>query len=397
LAEHNLSFRGSSDKLNTPKNGNFLGLVQLLGKFDPVMTEHLRRVMHKETNHHYFSKNIQNEVIHLLSNEVRGQIVSKIKKAKYFSVILDCTPDISHTEQMSVTFRFFDVDEYCGRECFLTYKPVTDSSGEGLTGIFLDEILDKYDVDMNNCRGQGYDNGANMVGQQKGVQSRITKKFPRAFFNPCGCHSLNLVVADAAKTSVKSVSLFGILQRLFVFFSNSTKRWKVISKYVKNLTLKKVCETRWESRVNSLQAVRYQYAEVKGALEEEYQQSNDPVASSEVKSLAANLEKFEFLLALVIWYDVLFHVNLVSKSMQSECLDLSDATKIIDKCLKFLKKYRDEGFTTPLIAAKDIAEEADISPQFEAVRSRKKKRMLPYENEDDAPTDPEILFKINIF
>jgi hypothetical protein len=203
LAEHNLSFRGSSDKLNTPKNGNFLGLVQLLGKFDPVMIEHLRRVMHKETNHHYFSKNIQNEVIHLLGNEVRGQIISKIKKAKYFSVILDCTPDISHTEQMSVTFRFFDVDEYCVRECFLAYKPVTDSSGEGLTGIFLDEIVDKYDVDMNNCRGQGYDNGANMVGQQKGVQSRITKKFPRGFFNPCGCHSLNLVVADAGKTSVK--------------------------------------------------------------------------------------------------------------------------------------------------------------------------------------------------
>jgi hypothetical protein len=85
--------------------------------------------------------------------------------------------------------------------------------------------------------------------------------------------------------------------------------------------------------------------------------------------------------------------------MQSECLDLSDATKIIDKCLKFLKKYRDEGLTTALIAAKDIAEEADISPQFEAVRARKKKRILPYENEDDAPTDPEILFtrKINIF
>lgn len=397
LAEHNLSFRGSSDKLNTPKNGNFLGLVQLLGKFDPVMTEHLRRIMHKETNHYYFSKNIQNEVIHLLGNEVRGQIISKIKKAKYFSIILDCTPDISHTEQMSVTFRFFDVDEFCVRECFLTYKPVTDSSGEGLTGIFLDEIIDKYDIDMNDCRGQGYDNGANMVGQQKGVQSRITKKFPRAFFNPCGCHSLNLVVDDAAKTSVKSVSLFGILQRLFVCFSNSTKRWEVISKHVKNLTLKNVCETRWERRVNSLQAVRYQYAEVKRALEEEYRQSIDPVASSEAKSLADNLEKFEFLLSLVIWYDVLFHVNLVSKSMQSERIDLSDATKMMHKCLKFLKDYRDEGFTKAFIAAKDIAEEAEMSPEFETIRVRKKKKMFSYENEDNGPTDPEILFRTNVF
>lgn len=123
---------------------------------------------------------------------------------------------VSQTNQMSVTFRVFDVDCVC--ECFLAYEPVTDSSGDGLTRIFLDEIVDKYDSDMNNCRGQDYDNEATMVGQQKGIQSCITRKFPKAFFNPCGCNRLNLVMADVAKTSVKSVSLFGILH-LFVFFN----------------------------------------------------------------------------------------------------------------------------------------------------------------------------------
>jgi hypothetical protein len=82
---------------------------------------------------------------------------------------------------------------------------------------------------MHDCRGQGYDNGANMVGLEQGVQSRITRDFRRSFFNPRGCHSLNLVVSYAAKTSVKSVSLFGVIQRLFVFFSSSTKRWEDIS------------------------------------------------------------------------------------------------------------------------------------------------------------------------
>lgn len=113
LAGNNLSFRGSSgfETLYTPHNGNFLGLVQLLGKFDTVMMEHLRRVVHKETNVYYFSKRIQNELIGLLGSEVRKNILTMVKSAKYFSIILDCTPDVSHVEQLSLTFRFVDTNE----------------------------------------------------------------------------------------------------------------------------------------------------------------------------------------------------------------------------------------------------------------------------------------------
>lgn len=104
----------------------------------------------------------------------------------------------------------------------LSYKAVTDSSGKGLTSIFLDKIVHKYDVDMNDSRGLDYENGANVVGQQKKCSITITKNFPRTFFNPCDCHSLNLVVADTSKTSVKSVSFCVFL------FSTSTKRWGVM-------------------------------------------------------------------------------------------------------------------------------------------------------------------------
>lgn len=46
---------------------------------------------------------------------------------------------------------------------------------------------------------QEYDNGANMIEKDKGVQARILRQFPKPFFNSCGCHSLNLVVADTVK------------------------------------------------------------------------------------------------------------------------------------------------------------------------------------------------------
>lgn len=58
LGKNNLAFRGSSDKLFTHHNGNFLGLVELLGKFDLVMNEHVRRVMSRETHVHYCGKTI---------------------------------------------------------------------------------------------------------------------------------------------------------------------------------------------------------------------------------------------------------------------------------------------------------------------------------------------------
>jgi hypothetical protein len=52
FAENNMAFRGSSDKLYTHNNGKYLGLVQLLAKFDPVMQEHISRILKGELADH---------------------------------------------------------------------------------------------------------------------------------------------------------------------------------------------------------------------------------------------------------------------------------------------------------------------------------------------------------
>jgi predicted esterase len=55
-----------------------------------------------------------------------------------------------------------------------------------------DTILRKLQslcLDINDCRGQGYDNGANMVGVNSGVKTKILPINPRAFFAACGCHN----------------------------------------------------------------------------------------------------------------------------------------------------------------------------------------------------------------
>lgn len=61
LSKNNLPFRGSSDKLMTKNNGNFLGLVEVLGQYDSSLMEHIQRAQNNEIHNHYCGKDIQNE------------------------------------------------------------------------------------------------------------------------------------------------------------------------------------------------------------------------------------------------------------------------------------------------------------------------------------------------
>ena len=86
-------------------------MVELIAKFDPVMKEHTRRIQSEVIHDHYLGKTIQNELINIMGSKVRETIITSIKKAKYFAIILDCTPDVSHQEQFSLTIRHVKMDE----------------------------------------------------------------------------------------------------------------------------------------------------------------------------------------------------------------------------------------------------------------------------------------------
>ena len=170
-----MAFQGTEERLNAPpNNGNLLGLVQLVAKFYPVLQEHIRRISNDEIHDHYLRtcKRMQNEFIQLISNYVLKEILASVTKSKYYSVILDCTPDVSRKEQMTVVLRSIELGNktVCIVENFVGFVHVQESTGIGLTKAFLHKI-DELGLSISNCRGQGYDNGANMRGRISGVQA----------------------------------------------------------------------------------------------------------------------------------------------------------------------------------------------------------------------------------
>jgi hypothetical protein len=133
LAENNGAFRGKTEKLYQPNNDNFLGLTEMLAKFDPTIQEHVRRIKDGETCDPYLGHQIQNELIELMAIELKKIIIDKLKLAKYFSILLDCTLDVSHKEQMSLIVHFVDVShcEVKVVEHFIEFLIVEDTAAKG--------------------------------------------------------------------------------------------------------------------------------------------------------------------------------------------------------------------------------------------------------------------------
>lgn len=371
LAGNNIAFRGSSDKLYTKSNGKYLGLIQLLAKFDPVMQEHVDQIIKSPQSVHYCSKNICNELLHLLAQHVKSKILSSIQKAKYFSIIADCTPDISHLEQLIIRYVELDNEKREAKisEKFLEFISVNESTGLALSETIMQMLKDNK-IELENCRGQGYDNGANMKGKKSGVQKRILDCSPLAFYMPCGCHSLNLLLCDAAKSSLKSTTLFGIIGRLYSLFAGSTQRWNILNNNLKSGLLQRPSDTRWEAKISSLKPIRFHIDEVYNALIElsEHEKQRDPQVAHEAISLSEQLEKFDFMVSLVVWYDLLFEINLVSKFMQNRTSDISQSVKMMASCKEFLEDYKENGFKKAVTDATELAKILDIEPEFREIK-----------------------------
>ncbi|GBM71087.1 Zinc finger MYM-type protein 1 [Araneus ventricosus] len=292
-------------------------------------------------------------------------------------------------------------EEPCIKEHFLGFIPVEHSAGGALTETLLEQ-LEKMKIPVKNMRGQSYDNGANMKGKNSGVHRRILNINPRVFYVPCTTHSLNLVLSDAAQSCLEAVELFGILQQIYNFFESSTHRWTVLKRHVPSLTVKPLSQTRWESRINAVIPFRYQIGEIYDALLElSIDERTDALSKTLALSLVKKVKSFKFVASVVIWHSILFRVNIISKMLQSETIDVSTAVEMIGKTRQGMIEMRfEKGFQQALVDARDLCDSLEIESEFSQeseIRPRKKRKQFDYESQDEAPLSPKRRFKQSFY
>lgn len=94
---------------------------------------------------------------------------------------------------------------------------------------------------------------------------------------------------------------------------------------------------------------------------------------------------------MVVWYDIMFAINILSKILQSREMQLDVAIPHIKGLIDFLRKYRNTGFTSAKNTATEIASEMDVEHKFRE-RHVKQKR-----GEEELEILPEKVFETNYF
>ena len=108
------------------------------------------------------------------------------------------------------------------------------------------KCLNVWNLDITNCRGQGYDGASNMSSLQKKVQGRILEVTPLAFYTHCQAHQLSLCVVKTCSiapirnptSTVSEIASFSPKRQHFV-------EGKILSTVgsINKYKLKDVCKT----------------------------------------------------------------------------------------------------------------------------------------------------------
>lgn len=97
----------------------------------------------------YLSSTICDEFIELMANKILTQIKDEIKISKYYSIIVDSTPDISHTDQLTFVTRYIQADDGTPIERFLKFIANVGHKSQDIADAII-KTLDMFEIDITN-------------------------------------------------------------------------------------------------------------------------------------------------------------------------------------------------------------------------------------------------------
>ena len=374
-ATSEIALRGHRE-VNSTHKGNFLKILDLVGKHDEVVASRLRDGPKNAT---YTSHDIQNELLHILAKNVRQVICMEVKNAGYYSIIVDESRDHAKREQMSFAVRYVNVSNGVVNERFLGFTHAKDLDAASLTG-YIKEQITGFQFDLDKMVSQGYDGANVMSGHHSGVQTRVREFAPYAAYIHCHAHVLNLVLVNSVKSVPVAAEFFVLMEAIYVFFSASKAHDVFIDKqkhqypHKQPMELQKLSDTRWVCRYAAINAICCTYDCVLLALEE-IAESTDASKAVEARGLHCQVKLFSFLISLITFDRVLTCTKQLSDQLQSSTLDLSVASQLVAGTKSLLAEYRSPAYWKKVYGyAERIANSHDIPIRSSDQTKRRRKR-----------------------
>ena len=285
---------------------------------------------------------------------VLDRIVTEVKAQKFYSVLVDSTPNIAHIDQLTCILRY--VLPSGPVERFVKFLDMQGHSGEQLAESFLN-FLGEHGIDVKDCCGQSYDNASNMAGKYNGMQACIRQLNEVAEYVPCAAHSLDLVGQFAAGCCQEAVIFFDFVQNIYTFFAASTYRWGLLTSALSEADSRKL-------------VVKISFQIIKRVLDgmaDDAEQKAD--CRQQARGLSIVIDKLETGILLVLWDKVLEQFQMTSALLQSANQDLNTACSLYESLIGFVQNLQST-FTDIEQKAKNLTECNQYQQEIKRVRRR---------------------------
>lgn len=157
--------RNDYEIIAPPRNGNYLGIIELIAKFNNFLAQHIQNHANRGSGYtNYLSSTIMEELVDVMGRKVIAEIIHRVKQS------LDSTADESHVDQLTLVLQYMESNGPVER--FMTFMA---NKGHKAQDMFdsLKEFLLTNNLSLSDCRGQSYDNASAMSGRYNGLQSKV--------------------------------------------------------------------------------------------------------------------------------------------------------------------------------------------------------------------------------
>lgn len=372
LAIQGIPLRGYKEE-----RSNFIQLLHLRSSDQPLLKAWMARSKYKWVSH-----DIINECLTLMAMSVRRKLVAEIKKQPFYAIMADETTDVSRKEQMSVNFRYVD-ESLLVHESFLGFYETPSTDAKTLFDILIDVLL-RFDLQLNKCRGQCYDGASNMSGDFTGLQTRIRELVKRAYYVHCAGHNLSLVAQDAMKLINEIADFLSVMRDLIKFVRASAKRVHIFKEIQSQfdeddeqqqqvVSLKPFCPTRWTVRVKSLKSVKVNYKNILKFCDEVGLEKTD--CGIKARGFSQFLRKFDTFILLDISILTLEKVEALNETIQATTINFRSVLRRLQILKTSFAENRTEKkfheiFETTTKAAKDLELDEPVLPRHRIVPKR---------------------------
>ena len=343
-------------KQHIPHTSNFSKLIDLIVSCGGKDLEEFVRKAAKNAS--YTSTDAVTDFVEAKGVWVDELQVNRVRNAPFFSLVADECVDVANIEELSVHCRW--VENGVPVEHFMEILSLKKMNAQSIYSVLLD-WLKKKDLQCSKLIGMGFDGAATFAGKKSGVQARLKKHAPHSVVIHCHCHKLQLACVQSANSTEGIKHVYTTLTTLWKFLHYSPKRCQNLKEIQKvldipELKIVKPSDTRWLSHEKCVSTVKKCYVAIVPALETIYQESHEP----EALGISKILSKPSTLIAIHLLDYILPEVSKLSKSLQTEKLDLSIISSLVDATLHTLEDVLQPAAKW-VLDLQEVKEEMDIT------------------------------------